>query len=160
MLTGFIPANGSLAKTVVNQYSDLKPEMSWLDLINPTERERQWIKQAYAQELQFMEELGEIEASARYYHDEFGMHLNQYFLVIDKAVARNVNVAFTINNNRLFTLHSDELAAIRAFCSQLGRTPEHCGSPVAIMLGIIQTPIGLLPDLYERPQRHLQPVRQ
>ncbi len=160
MLTGFIPANGSLAKTVVNQYSDLKPEMMWLDLTNPTEQERQWIKQAYAQELQFMEELGEIEASARYYHDEFGMHLNQYFLVVDKTVARNVNVAFTINNNRLFTLHSDELAAIRAFCSQLGRTPEHCGSPVAIMLGIIQTRIGLLADLYERAQNDLEPVSQ
>jgi len=118
MLNGFIPANGALTKTVVNQYADLKPEMMWLDLTNPTEQERQWIKQAYGQELQFMEELGEIEASARYYHDEFGMHLNQYFLLIDKNVARNVNVAFTINNSRLFTLHSEDLAAIRAFCSR------------------------------------------
>src|SRR3954469_19241355 len=158
MLTGFIPANGSLTKIAVNQYSDLKPEMIWLDLINPTEQERQWIKQAYAQELQFMEELGEIEASARYYHDEFGMHLNQYFLVIDKAVARNVNVAVTINNNRLFTLHSEELAAIRAFRSQSGRTPGSCDTPVAIMLAIFQTRIGLLADLYERAQNDLEPV--
>src|SRR3954469_24233158 len=120
MLTGFIPANGSLTKIAVNQYSDLKPEMIWLDLINPTAQERQWIKQAYAQELQFMEELGEIEASARYYRDEFGMHLNQYFLMLDNNVARNINVAFTINNARLFTLHSEELAAIRTYCSQAG----------------------------------------
>jgi magnesium transporter len=160
MLTGFIPAGGSLTKAVVNQYSDLKPEMMWLDLTNPTEQERQWIKQAYAQELQFLEELGEIEASARYYHDKFGMHLNQYFLVMDNSVARNVNVAFTINNNRLFTLHSEELAAIRAFCSQTGRTPEQCASPVAIMLGIFQTRIGLLADLYERAQNDLEPISQ
>ena len=93
MLSGFVPANGALTKTIVNQYADLKPEMMWVDLTNPTEQERQWIKQAYAQELQFMEELGEIEASARYYHDEFGMHLNQYFLVTDQNVTRNVNIA-------------------------------------------------------------------
>ena len=122
MLTGFIPAHGALEKIVVNQYADLKPAMLWLDLLDPTEQERGWLKQAYGQELQFMEELGEIEASARYYHDEFGMHLNQYFLVSDKAVTRNVNVAFTINNNRLFTLHAEELAALRTFCAQAART--------------------------------------
>ena len=160
MLSGFIPANGALTKTLVNQYGDLKPEMMWLDLTNPTEQERQWIKQAYGQELQFMEELGEIEASARYYRDEFGMHLNQYFLLIDKTVARNVNVAFTINNNRLFTLHSDDIAAVRAFSGQATRTNERCGSPAAIMLGIIQTRIGLLADLYERAQNDLEPVSQ
>jgi len=134
--------------------------MVWLDLTNPTEQERQWIKQAYAQELQFMEELGEIEASARFYRDEFGMHLNQYFLVTDYTVTRNVNVAFTLNNNRLFTLHSEDLAAIRAFCSQASRIPEYCSGPVAIMLGIVQARIGLLADLYERAQNDLEPISQ
>src|SRR5678815_1988318 len=155
MLSGFIPANGALTKTIVNQYADLKPEMMWLDLTNPTEQERQWIKQAYAQELQFMEELGEIEASARYYHDEFGMHLNQYFLVTDQNVTRNVNVAFTINNNRLFTLHSEDLAAIRTFCSLASRANEHCDSPVSIMLGIFQTRIG--PVSYTHLRAHETP---
>src|SRR6186997_1125325 len=109
MLTGYRVENDSLKKAEIRQFTDLTPEMIWLDLTNPTEQERQWIKQAYGQELQFMEELGEIEASARYYHDEFGMHLNQYFLLIDRNVARNVNVAFTINKSRLFTLHSEDL---------------------------------------------------
>ncbi len=36
MLTGFIPANGALEKIVVNQYSDLRPAMLWLDLLDPT----------------------------------------------------------------------------------------------------------------------------
>ncbi len=121
MLTGYTPANGTLAKVAVNQYADFKPDMVWLDLTNPTEQERQWIKQAYAQELQFMEELGEIEASARFYRDEFGLHLNQYFLVTDYVVTRNVNVAFTLNKDRLFTLHSEELATIRAFVTQAGK---------------------------------------
>src|SRR5471032_923054 len=125
MLTGYTAANGTLVRVTVNQYSDLKPEMMWLDLTNPTEQERQWIKQAYAQELQFMEELSEIEASARFYRDEFGLHLNQYFLVTDYTVTRNVNVAFTLNQSRLFTLHSEDLAAIRSFVTQAGKNPEY-----------------------------------
>ena len=64
MLTGYTIASAALTKVTVNQYADLKPEMVWLDLLNRTEQEPQWIKQAYTQELQLMEELGEIEASA------------------------------------------------------------------------------------------------
>jgi magnesium transporter len=132
----------------------------WLDLTNPTEQERQWIKQSYAQELQFMEELGEIEASARFYRDEFGMHLNQYFLVTDYIVTRNVNVAFTLNKDRLFTLHSEDLAAFRTFVTQAGKNPDYCAGPVAILIGIVQTRIGLLADLYERAQNDLEPISQ
>lgn len=160
MLNGYLHANGALTRINVNQYSDLKPAMVWLDLNNPTAQERQWILQAYGQELQFMEDLGEIEASARYYRDEFGMHLNQYFLVIDNNVARNINVAFTINNDRLFTLHSEELAAFRTYCTQTAKNNAPCDNPVSIMLGIIQTRIGLLADLYERAQSDLEPVSQ
>ena len=160
MLTGFTLANGTLGKIVVNQYADIKPEMVWLDLNNPTEQERQWIKQAYAQELQFMEELSEIEASARFYRDEFGLHLNQYFLLTDYIVTRNVNLAFTLNNGRLFTLHSDELPALRAFCTQAGKNPEYCAGPAAILLGIVETRVGLLADLYERAQNELEPISQ
>ena len=64
MLTGYTIASAALTKVTVNQYADLKPEMVWLDLLNPTEQERQWIKQAYTPELQRREELGENEASA------------------------------------------------------------------------------------------------
>jgi magnesium transporter len=160
MLNGYTAANGTLNKVTVNQYSDLTPEMVWLDLTNPTEQERQWIKQAYAQELQFMEELSEIEASARFYRDEFGLHLNQYFLVTDYVVTRNVNVAFTLSKDRLYTLRSEDLPAFRAFVTQAGKNPDYRAGPIAIMLGIVQTRIGLLADLYERAQNDLEPISQ
>jgi magnesium transporter len=160
MLTGYTATNGTLTRVTVNQFSDLKPEMVWLDLTNPTEQERLWIKQSYAQELQFMEELGEIEASARFYRDEFGLHLNQYFLVTDYIVTRNVNVAFTLNKDRLFTLHSEDLAAFRTFVTQAGKNADYCAGPVGILIGIVQTRIGLLADLYERAQNDLEPISQ
>jgi len=158
MLTGYTAANGTLTKVDVNQRSDLTPEMTWLDLANPTEQERQWVQQAYGQELQFIEELGEIEASSRYYRDEFGLHLNQYFLLTDKEVTRNVNVAFTLNNGRLFTLRTDELPAFRTFYMKATRNPEYCCGAVELMLGIIATRIGMMADLYEKLQAELEPV--
>ena len=158
MLTAYSAANGTLDKVEVRQLSDLTQEMVWLDLANPTEQERQWIKQVYGQELQFMEELGEIEASARYYRDEFGLHVNQYFLLTDKDVTRNVNVSFTLNNGRLFTLRGDELPAFRTFYSKAARNPEYCCDAIEILLGIIATRIGMMADVYERLQAELEPV--
>ncbi|HEV2007349.1 MAG TPA: CorA family divalent cation transporter, partial [Burkholderiales bacterium] len=158
MLTAYTRTNGTLTKVSVNQYSDLSPEMVWLDLLNPTEQERQWIKQAYGQILQLMEELGEIEASARCYHDEYGLHLNQYFLLSDNNVTRNVNVAFTLNNNKLFTLRSEDLPAFGAFYSQAAKNPEYCCGPVEILLGIVATRIGMMADLYEKLQADLEPI--
>ena len=158
MLTGYIIENNSLKKVDVNRYPDLTPQMVWVDLASPTEQERQWIKQAYSQELQFMEELGEIQASSRFYRDEYGLHINQYFLVQDRGITRNVNVAFTLNGGRLFTLRSDELAAFRTFYSTAAKQPGYCCGPVEIMLGIIATRIGMMADLYERLQAELEPI--
>jgi len=158
MLTGYRVENDSLKKTEIRQFSDLTPEMIWLDLANPTEQERQWIKKAYNQELQFMEELGEIEASSRYYRDEFGLHLNQYFLLTDKDVTRNAHVAFTLNNNRLFTLHGEELPAFRTFYIKASRNSEYCCDTVQLLLGIIATRVGMMADLFEKLQSELEPV--
>ena len=158
MLTGYINRNGTLHKIEVNRYADLTPDIIWLDLVNPTEQERQWIKQGYSQELQFMEELGEIQASARFYRDAYGLHINQYFLFQDHGVTSNVNVAFTLNGGRLYTLRSDELPAFRLFCSEVAKSPGYCCSPVEIMLGIITTYTGMMADLYERLQADLEPI--
>ena len=158
MLTAYTAANGTLKKIDIRQLADLTPDLIWIDLANPTEQERQWIRQVYGQELQFMEELGEIEASSRYYRDEFGLHVNQYFLLSDNDVTRNVNVAFTLNNGRLFTLRGDELPAFRTFYSQASRNPEYCCGAIELMLGIIATRIGMMADLYEKLQAELEPV--
>ena len=158
MLAGYINRNGTLHRIDVNRYGELTPDIVWLDLLNPTEQERQWIKQGYSQELQFMEELGEIQASARFYRDAYGLHINQYFLLQDRGLTSNVHVAFTLNGGRLYTLRSDELPAFRLFCSEVAKSPGYCCSPVEIMLGIIATSTGMMADLYERLQAELEPI--
>jgi magnesium transporter len=158
MLTAYIAANGTLNKVAVNQPADLAAEAIWLDLHNPTEQDRQRIRQAYGQELQFIEELGEIEASERFYRDEHGLHLHLYFLLTGSEITRNVNVGFTVNNGRLYTLRSDDLPEFRAFYSAACKSPQLHSGPLAILLGLISTRIGMMADLYERLQSELEPI--
>ncbi len=158
MLTAYTATNGTLNKVHVTQPSDLTPKALWLDLVYPTEQDRQWIKQAYGQELQFIEELGEIEASERFYRDEHGLHLHLYFLQTGNEITRNVDVGFTVSNGRLYTLRSDELPEFRSFHSQAAKNPELGGSAIAILVGIIAARVGMMADIYERLESELEPV--
>ena len=101
MLTGYLPANQALTRVNIAARADLTPQIVWLDLVNPTADERAWIKDAYGQELQRMEELGEIEASARFYRDEFGLHINQYYLQVDERGVRKDRKSTRLNSSHV-----------------------------------------------------------
>jgi magnesium transporter len=158
MLTAYVATNGTLNKIGVNQQSDLPGDMLWLDIHDPTEQERQWIRQVYGQELQFIEELGEIEASERFYRDEQGLHLHLYFLLTGNEITRNVDVGFTVSNGRLYTLRSDDLPEFRSFYSQAAKNPKSCENAMAILVGIIAARVGMMADTYERLESELEPV--
>lgn len=158
MLTAYTCSGQTLIKKHVNLHSDLPQDAVWIDLLNPTDQERNWVKDQYAQELQFIEELGEIEASARYYRDETGLHINLYFLVLENNVARNINVAFTIRKNRLFTLRTDELPEIRTFVAQMSKNAADYPTPASMLLGLVATRVGMMADVYEKLQKDLETV--
>jgi magnesium transporter len=156
MLIGYTVRNNTLEKTPVNLRADLTPEMTWLDAVSPTEQERQWIREVYGQELLFTEELGEIEASARYYRDDQGLHLHLYFLLAGEGFARNVNVAFSLHQNRLFSLRTDELTEFRTFVTKAQRDSQLCTTSAEILVGIIGTRTESMADLFEKLQGELE----
>ena len=162
MLTAYTrsgePSTNTLVKKIVNLRTDLPQDAVWVDLNDPTDQERNWVKEQYAQELQFIEELGEIEASSRYYRDETGLHINLYFLALENGLARNVNVAFTINNHRLFTLRTDELPEIRAFYTHAAKNADDYPNPASMLLGLVATRVGMMADVYEKLQRDLDGI--
>ncbi len=158
MLTVYTRSGQTLVKKLANLPGELPPDAVWVDLNDPTDQERNWVRDQYAQELQFIEELGEIEASSRYYRDETGLHINLYFLALENGLARNVNVAFTINNNRLFTLRTDELAEIRTFYSQVSKNADEFPTPAGMLLGLVATRVGMMADVFENLQRELDAV--
>ena len=156
MLTAYTVAHQTLQKHQISQFSELTPDIRWVDLNNPTEQERQWVKQAYTQELQFLEELGEIEASARFFLDEQGLHMHLYFLQSFNGVSRNVSVAFTVNQGRLYTLHAEDIPEFRAYYTYATSHPELRDDPLSIMLGMIMVSVGSLADAYEKLQLELE----
>ncbi len=158
MLIAYFVHDRTLQKKPISKPAELVPGVRWLDLYNPTEQERQWVRQAYGQEVLFIEELGEIEATSRYYRDEHGMHLHVYFLHLQDRLTRNVDVAFTVNKGRLYTLHAEEIPALRAYYTQASTHPELPDDAFSILLSIIDMRTGLLADTYERLQNDLEGI--
>jgi magnesium transporter len=156
MLSAYIVVDQKLQLKPVRQPADLTEDVRWLDLNNPTEQERQWVRAAYGQEVLYIEELGEIEASARHYHDEHGLHLHLYFLKIEDRTSRNIDVAFTVNKERLFTLHAEECAALKSYYAHASAHPELSDDAMCILFGIVSTRLGLLADTFERLETELE----
>src|SRR5690554_7826818 len=85
----------------------------WLDLVNPDDEERDIIESLHSQPLPDTEDVEEIEASARSYQDEVGLHVHSLFLHKTDERHRNTSVAFTLTDSQLITLREREIPAFR-----------------------------------------------
>lgn len=116
MINVFVLRNGRLSQVHVENREDLEySEPVWVDLRDPDEEERSWVKSIYGVTLPDEDEVKDIEASARYYEAENGdLHLRTDFLLEeDDEPARVITVAFILAKNILFSVHNDDLPIFR-----------------------------------------------
>ena len=73
MINLFVLQKGRLAQVHVDQWlAPHEQQPIWIDVVNPDEGELAWIKKALNVALPEREELGDLEASARYFEAEDG----------------------------------------------------------------------------------------
>lgn len=116
MINLFILQKGRLAQVHADTRATLEAHQPiWIDVIDPDEEELSWIKQSLGVALPESEELGDLEASARYFEAEDGnLHIRTDFLLVDENnLSRNVRVAFVLHENTLFSIHDEDLPIFR-----------------------------------------------
>jgi magnesium transporter len=160
VITTFVPQHGRLEQQQVESKEELSREAVWIDIIAPAEEERHWIEEVYGQPLPTPDEVAEIEASARFYHDEDGLHIHSYFLHDFEDRARNVTVAFTLHRGKLFTLHDVDLPTFRVFRMRARRQIGLASDAMTIMLNLFEIKVELLADSLERIQAELELLSQ
>jgi magnesium transporter len=139
-----------LERGSVHARQDLTEDVVWLDMLDPSERERAWVQESYGHVVHFLDALGDIEASSRFFSDEHGDHVRLYFLELDNAIAHNVDVGFTLDGQRLYSLHAREvtvLAKLHTECETLSQPPA---DPLSILAGIEELRIDFLADSLQR----------
>lgn len=122
---------------------------AWIDLQEPTEQERHAIETLYPASLPDADEVEEIEASARYFTDDQGIHVHSSFLYQTEGRHETATVAFTLREGQLLTLRDVELADFRLYRMRARRRQVEAGTPLMIMASIFEQKVENLADTLE-----------
>ncbi|TKI04167.1 magnesium/cobalt transporter CorA [Martelella alba] len=149
MLNAFKLDHNRLSRLELDESATLTSSV-WVDLIEPEEGEREKVQHELGQGLATRLELEDIEASARFFEDEDGLHIHSFFFYEDaEDHAGNATVAFTIRDGRLFTLRERELPAFRLYRMRARSQTLTDGNAYELLLDLFETKIEQLADEIE-----------
>jgi magnesium transporter len=129
---------------------------AWIDLQEPTQEERRIVDELYPASLPAEEDVEEIEPSARYYADNYGIHVHSSFLFQSEGRTRSSTVAFTLQPERLLTLRDVDLADFRLLRLRARRGQVEAGSSLGILTLLFEQKVENLADAIEDLHRELQ----
>ncbi|WP_337012907.1 magnesium/cobalt transporter CorA [Pantoea sp. AS142] len=150
MLSAFKLDHSRLTRLELEDENDKLTTSVWVDLIEPEEGERDRVQSELGQSLATRPELEDIEASARFFEDEDGLHIHSFFFYEDADDhAGNSTVAFTIREDRLYTLRERELPAFRLYRMRARNQTLIDGNAFELLLDLFETKIEQLADEIE-----------
>lgn len=127
----------------------------WVDLLDPTVDERNDLKGQLGQSLASFLELEDIEASARFFEDEDGLHLHTFFYD-----GEMVSVAFTLREGRLFTLRDRDLTVFRLYRLRSRNAKLVSGNAYEILLDLLDAKVEQLADMIEDAYAKLENINK
>jgi magnesium transporter len=159
MLKAFIKRSNRLEQIVIQVNEQLTEDVVWVDIVEPTDEEQNWIKRVYNQELPTESEIEEIESSSRFYLEGDKIYINSYFLDDFRDHPQNVTVAFILTTDQLFSLHEVELTTFRLFRMHARHQFVSDGeSSKSILLGLFETKVDHLADVIEEIYADLETI--
>ncbi|MEX5219668.1 MAG: magnesium/cobalt transporter CorA [Nitrospira sp.] len=159
MLSAFVLTDGKLMQVRVDAEEDLtRKETIWIDLADPTDEERELVQSVFRLELPEDEELQNLQASARYYQDEHGMHIRSTFIQNSDQTPSNVTMSFTLHEGRLLTVHDEDLTFLRLFRMQARAGTVIVNDAMDILLGCYELAVEQDADVLEEMYKTLDEV--
>lgn len=149
MLSAFQLNNCRLSRLELDEGDKLTSAV-WVDLVEPEDEDRKQVQEELGQSLATRPELDDIEASARFFEDEDGLHIHSFFYYEDaEDRGGNATVAFTIRDGRLFTLRERDLPAFRLYRMRARNRAMIDGNAYELLLDLFETKIEQLADEIE-----------
>jgi magnesium transporter len=149
VLTAFRLQHQRLEQIQATEPDELSQDAVWIDLVEPTPEERARVMQCYGVRLPAAEDMEEIEATARFFMDDDGLHIHSFFLHDFEDTPANITVAFVLKDDRLFTLHEEDLATIRLFRLRARSRTSTLSDAMSILLAMFATKVDRLADTLE-----------
>jgi magnesium transporter len=162
VLNVFVLNNRRLNQLHVETLDDLKnSEPIWIDLVAPDAIETTWIKELYGFDLPTIEDMQNLEASARYFEGDGGeLHLHSDFLLEVDEESRNVPVAFILKNNTLLSFHTEDLPVFRLVRMRARTRPGYIEDAREVLLDLYATDAEYSADALEGVYAKLEKISQ
>ena len=159
MINVFVLQNGRLSQVNIDSRTDLEQAAPvWVDLTEPNDEERAWVKSIYGVTLPDEDEFSDIEASARYFEAENGdLHLRTDFLFEDDS-SSTMTVAFILARNILFSVHAEDLPVFRLVRMRARSRPGSIGDYRDVLLDLYETDAEYSADALEGIYQKLEAV--
>lgn len=161
MINVFVLQNGRLNQVPIESRADLENiEPVWVDLTDPTDEERGWVKNIYGVTLPDEDDVKDIEASARYYEAENSdLHLRTDFRIDDNdGPSQTVTVAFILARNKLFSVHAEDLPVFRLVRMRARSRPGSITDYKDVLLDLYATDAEYSADALEGIYQNLEHV--
>ncbi|MFT5788956.1 MAG: magnesium transporter [Shewanella sp.] len=149
MITAYAYENRILTMNELSIKDTIPPGTTWLDLYKPDDQEREWLSQFSVEDVPEEEDINEIEASARFYQNKDGLHINSLFPQRAGQDVKGVNVSFNIRQNFLLTIREEDVGLIRLLRNYLRLGRIEATSPQALLLELFNLKVDYLSDLIE-----------
>ncbi len=149
MITAYAYENRNLTISELSIKDNIPPGTMWLDLYKPDDNEREWLSQFSVEDVPEEEDINEIEASARFYQNKDGLHINSLFPQRAGQDVKGVNVSFNIRQNFLLTIREEDVGLIRLLRNYLRLGRIEASTPQALLLELFNLKVDYLSDLIE-----------
>ena len=152
MITCYARVNGGLTPVSQPETSGVLPEETvWIDMLDPTEQERQLVDSALGVRLPSKEFMKEIEPSSRLYQAAEASYLTVVAMThADTLRPRNDPVTFILCQNKLVTLRYADPQPFRNFVANLRRHTLACSCGEDVMAAIFDAIVARVADILER----------
>ncbi|MGO4307301.1 magnesium/cobalt transporter CorA [Cupriavidus sp. RAF12] len=158
MINLFVLQKGRLAQEQVDERNELlQHKPIWIDVVSPDDEELAWIKEAYGVVLPELEDLGDLEASARYFEGEDeNIHIRTDFLLAEDEASRNVRVAFVLTRDVLFSIHDEDLPVFRLVRLRARMRPGSVRNAKDVLMDLYATDAEYSADSIEEVYERLE----
>ena len=150
-------------RIIINQLGlndSLPGDTVWLDVVEPSDEERDWLDRYYVEEVPDSEDLNEIEATSRFYQDKDGLHITSFFPHRSGKEVRNTSVSFNLRPHLLVTLRDEEVGLFRLVRNYLKREQFDLDSPMVVLTALFTAKVDSLADLLEEVYESLDAVSE
>ncbi|RLV58345.1 magnesium and cobalt transport protein CorA [Parashewanella curva] len=149
MITAYLYENRRLTIQELNTKDDIPEGTLWLDLYKPEDDEREWLSNFTVEEVPEEEDINEIEASARFYQNRDGLHINSLFPQRVGQDVRGVNISFNLRKNFLLTIREEDVGLVRLLRNYLRLGRLKVATPQELFLEFFTLKVDYLSDLIE-----------